>query len=164
MENRIKQSYVAVVAQVVQAVAGVEQHQAALSLSLVSAEAMKTNLGQLTAGETKTKQAKAELRKRQLALKSAMLAARDFLFIGRDLLKTRLGKTYSSGWDEAGFRHSLEVPRKEEQVLSVLLALSAYFTRYTAHQNAPLNVTAAHAMTLRNALMAARTALNSQMT
>ncbi|MFN7141320.1 MAG: hypothetical protein ACK4UN_18490, partial [Limisphaerales bacterium] len=164
MHNTIKRSYSGVVSQVTQAVAGMERHASTIAFTLVSAEAMTSNLNLMTAGETTTKQAKGKLRSQQLALKAAYAGARNYLFVAKDVLKVPLGKKYSSAWDETGFLHSLKVPRKEETILVYLLTLHAYFTKHAGHQNAPMNVTAAQANTLRNALLAARTGLNSQKT
>ncbi|MFN7138530.1 MAG: fibronectin type III domain-containing protein [Limisphaerales bacterium] len=164
MRNTLERSYAPMVAQVTQAIAGMEQHASTITFTLVTAEAMTTNLNQLTAGETKTQQAKAELRVRQRAVKAANLAAREFLLSAKDVLKRHLGRKYSSAWDEAGFLHSLKVPENEEKVVSLLQSLNAYLTKHAAFQNEPMNVTAARALTLRNNLITARTALNSQMT
>ncbi|MBA4147840.1 MAG: fibronectin type III domain-containing protein [Verrucomicrobia bacterium] len=164
MKNDIQKSYGTVVAQFSAAIAGVELYAGPLTLSLVTSDAMNTSLSGLIAGETATKQAKAELLLRLKAFRTAKATGRDYMYVARDVLKPHLGKQYSSAWDETGFVHSLSVPRNEDKLSAGLLSLKAYLTAHPEHENTPLQATAARAATVHNELIAARNAVNRQKT
>ncbi|MBA4147501.1 MAG: fibronectin type III domain-containing protein [Verrucomicrobia bacterium] len=164
MKNDIQKSYGTLVAQFSAAIAGVELYAGPLTLSLVTSDAMNTSLAGLIAGEKATKQAKAELRERLQAFRTAKAIGRDYMFVARDVLKPHLGKQYSSAWDETGFVHSLSVPRNEDKLSAGLLSLEAYLTAHPEYENTPLQATAARAATVYNELVEARNAVNRQKT
>ncbi|MBA4149451.1 MAG: hypothetical protein H0X66_15165, partial [Verrucomicrobia bacterium] len=83
MKNDIQKSYGTVVAQMAAAIAGVELYAGPLTLSLVTSDAMNTSLSGLIAGETATKQAKAELRECLQAFRTAKATGRDYMFVAR---------------------------------------------------------------------------------
>jgi len=164
MRNDIQKSYPTLLGQMTEAIAGVEQYAVPLTLSLVTAEAMKASLDGLIAAETVTRQAKAEFLLRLKALRAAHAKARDGMFVARDVLKPHLGKQYSSAWDETGFLYSLSVPRNEAKLAAGLQSLSAYLAAHPGYEVAALNVTAASIAGVREELMSARHAVNREKT
>jgi len=107
------------------------------------------------------------------AAKSARLSTTDaqdtananavqFITAARDVLKTKLGASYSQAWDEAGFAsQSLAVPSTLSKRMELLKSLELYFTAHPAHEVAALNVTHAQAATLHEALSTAVSAVNA---
>ncbi len=162
MKNALQYSYPGLVSQLTQAISGVETYSVALSLGLVEAPDMTATLAALGAGDISSKQAKTELVNRQKAFATLFDNTRAYIYGSRDLLKLRLGKSYSPLWDEAGFIGSLEVPRTVEKLLPMLSALAAYFTAHPTYENVPLNLTAAAATLNYNSLVTGRNGVNSQ--
>jgi hypothetical protein len=107
------------------------------------------------------------------AAKAVKLAAADaqntadanavaFITTARDVLKPRLGTTYSQAWAEAGFAsNTLGIPGTLSKRMEALKSLELYFTAHAAHEVAALNVTAARAVALHTALSNAVSALNA---
>ena len=63
-----------------------------------------------------------------------------FIASARDVLKTRLGGTYSQAWDEPGFpNQSIAVPRRLAERTELLKNLETYFTNHPTHEVASLN-------------------------
>ncbi len=73
-----------------------------------------------------------------------------------------MGSQFCAEWVDAGFVTSLEVPTSPAELEGLLSALRAYFLANVGHENAPLNVSAAAALTLFTTLRDARIALNAQ--
>ncbi len=107
------------------------------------------------------------------AAKSAKLSTTDaqdtadanavqFITAARDVLKTKLGASYSQAWDEAGFAsQSLAVPSTLSKRMELLKSLELYFTAHPTHEVAALNVTHAQAAALHEALSTAVSAVNA---
>jgi len=85
-----------------------------------------------------------------------------FITAARDVLKTKLGASYSQAWAEAGFTsNSLAVPRTIGKRMELLKSLELYFTAHPAHEVAALNVAHGQAATLHEALSTAVSAANA---
>jgi hypothetical protein len=79
----------------------------------------------------------------------------------RKVLALRLGEQWSNAWLPTGFPdNSTAVPGTSDKRQSLLFALGDYFTANPTLEVAALNVTAAQANTLANALSTARSAVN----
>jgi hypothetical protein len=84
-----------------------------------------------------------------------------YLGAARKILALKLGEQWSDLWLPTGFPNlSTAVPASSEERQSLLFALKDYFTANPANEVAALNVTAAQAGLLANALSAARSAVN----
>jgi len=90
------------------------------------------------------------------ALKAARAAAYSFGRAARNVLENYLGTRHTEAWRPAGFISNLQVPRKESGLVTLLTALSNYFSANPTRENATLNVTALQAATLLSNLTAAR--------
>jgi hypothetical protein len=83
-----------------------------------------------------------ELAASRAILRHAKAAARDYWSDVVDLLKIHLGRTWNAAWEAAGFtRFTLGTSRGEP--LPMLLRIRSYLRDHAAHENAPLNITAA---------------------
>lgn len=88
-----------------------------------------------------------------------------YLAAARKILALRHGDGWSDAWLPTGFpNNSTAVPDLAAERQALLFALADYFTANPTHENAPLNVTAARATTLANALSAARSSVNDAVT
>ena len=84
-----------------------------------------------------------------------------YLGAARKILALKLGEQWSDLWLPTGFPNlSTAVPATSEERQSLLFALKDYFTANPANEVAALNVTAAQAGLLANALSTARSAVN----
>ena len=84
------------------------------------------------------------LKTAQATLRTTKKEARDFCSDAVDLLKLHLGRTWNPAWEAAGFtRNTLSTTTGD--TLPMLLRIRAYLRDHTAHENAPLNITAAEA-------------------
>ena len=89
--------------------------------------------------------------------------ARGFCTAVRDRLKLFLGKQASDAWQEPGWSaNSIAVPSTSERLLPLLGSIGTYFTAHPTQQDtSALNLTAAQAGILHEALSDARSAVNS---
>lgn len=88
--------------------------------------------------------------------------ARKFILAAKKVLGEKLGDQWSSAWAEAGFVNgSLAVPGTLGERESLLLTISQYLVSHPAAESTDLDVTAARASQLHNALRAARGARKS---
>lgn len=100
---------------------------------------------------------KEALKAANAAANAARSAGRAFCHQAVNLLKGVLGTTYNSNWEVAGFlTPSLQAPRHP---VPMLLQVRQYFERFPAHENAPLNLTAAQAQVKVAAIQAAELAV-----
>ena len=84
------------------------------------------------------------LKTAQGALRTTKKEARDFWADAVDLLKHHLGRTWNPAWEAAGFtRGTLSTAKGDPEPM--LLRIRNYLRDHAAHENAPLNVTAAQA-------------------
>lgn len=96
------------------------------------------------------------------ALTVAKSNARGFCAAVRDRLKNFLGNQPSQAWQAAGWSaESIAVPSTGERLLPLLGSIKTYFTANPTQQDtSALNLTAAQAETLHEALSDARSAVN----
>ena len=84
------------------------------------------------------------LKTAQATRREARKDARAFWSDAVDLLKHHLGRTWNPAWEAAGFtKGSLATAKGDPEPM--LLRIRAYLRDHTAHENAPLNITAAQA-------------------
>ncbi len=85
--------------------------------------------------------------------------AKSYIGATRRVLINYLGDGWSQTWEATGFpNQSTGVPGTQPERQALLQSLSNYFTANPAQVNAPLNITAAQALTLFTALSNARSA------
>jgi hypothetical protein len=90
----------------------------------------------------------------------SLAAVHTWLLTARGVLVDKLGRRWTTAWAQAGFVNgSTAVPRRTQEQLSLLLTLSGFFTANPTYQNAALGITAALAITTRDAALAAQSAL-----
>jgi hypothetical protein len=78
------------------------------------------------------------------------------------VIEHHIGAQWSQAWATAGFTNgTTAIPSKIDERQTCLAMLKAYFTTNAGHENAPLNVTAAQADTLFQALSDKRSAVNA---
>ena len=164
MQNIVKRTYAGLVTQTTQAIGGLHLYAAQIGVVLVDRTAMNDKLVAYIAGGNIATQEKATLSARRAALRSIAKTAFNYVVSARDMLKTFLGRQYSPAWNEVGFVGSLEVPRSEEKLIQHLQAMAAYFSAHADLENAALNISAARGGAVLDALVAARNAVNSQLT
>ena len=85
-----------------------------------------------------------QLKTARATLRAVKAEAREFWSDSVDLLKVHLGRTWNPAWEAAGFtQFTLSTSRGNP--LPMLLRIRAYLRDHVAHENAPLNITAAQA-------------------
>jgi hypothetical protein len=89
-------------------------------------------------------------------------AGREFLTLGKDLFKRKLGNQYSEAWDRTGLVGSLAIPNTLDEVQATLREYKAFLLDNPALENQPLELTARHAGELHDQLSAARLANNQK--
>lgn len=93
---------------------------------------------------------------------AAAQTAYQFVQKAKSVIKVHCGSQFCEEWVDAGFLTNLQVPQSPLELESHLIALNAYLTANPTHENAPLSVTAAQALTVKTALRNARLAVNAQ--
>ncbi len=83
------------------------------------------------------------LKTAQATRREAKKAARGFWSDAVDVLKVHLGRTWNPAWEAAGFTGGTLSTKGDPEPM--LLRIRGYLRDHTAHENAPLNVTAAQA-------------------
>lgn len=124
--------------------------------------------GDLLAAETAYEEY-TQARAAKVGLTAAQGAAdsngKTFIVTARNVIATFLGGEWSQVWEPTGFpNQSLAVPSTIAERQTLLNSLKLYFTANAAQEVAALNVTAARAETLFNALSDARSAVNAGLT
>jgi hypothetical protein len=97
-------------------------------------------------------------------LRDNFAAARVFLGSARDVLRLVYGNFYTEQWDPTGFVGSLTIPSLQGDIVALIRAMSRFLAANPTLEHAGLNVTAARAQTLYNALDAGIGAVNAQRT
>jgi len=88
-----------------------------------------------------------------------------YLGAARKVLALRHGESWSDAWLPTGFPNNrTAIPDSGAERQALLFSLADYFTANPTHENIPLNVTAARATLLANALSTARSAVNEAVT
>jgi hypothetical protein len=91
--------------------------------------------------------------------------AQAFIATAKNVLIPYLGRDWSQIWATAGFINgSTAIPTRMDERQTCLASLKLYFTNNPAHENPPLNVTAAQAELLFQDLSDKRSAVNSATT
>lgn len=135
-----------------------------IELEQNSAARIATDLDAATTAQAAYNAAQADLPSKYAAQTSATEAVYEFAQTTKSVLRIHCGSQFCQDWVDAGFLTSLAVPTSAPELESLAQALNAYFTANPTHENAPLGVTAAAALTLFNNLKNARIAVNAQRT
>ncbi len=84
--------------------------------------------------------------------------------LARDILKPRLGNSFSLDWVETGFLTSLEVPQDAARLETLIGALANYFTKHPEYESDSSDVTASALEVLHEDLATVRQEVKSQTT
>ena len=91
-----------------------------------------------------------------------MEAVYDWLLAVSNMLATPFGTRWSTAWAQAGFiNNSTAIPSKIEERLGLALSLVTFFTKNPGYEVPTMNLTAARGTTLRDAAVAAQTAVTN---
>jgi hypothetical protein len=167
--NRVPTTYNALVSLAEDAADGAQSHGADVGLSQNTEAKIRADLANLVGDPNAvppipSKQAAYVAAKSDKTAKTALKNiaernARTFASTAVGILKPHLGTQWNSVWQAAGFvSGSLAIPSNP---LPLLGQLRDYFAANPAHENAPLNITAAQAQAQITALSDARSASNA---
>lgn len=141
---------------------GLQQHAASLGIAQNTFAIVRADLDALIAASAAHDQAQGAQPAAYSALRTADSNAKGFIAKAVGVLKNYLGTQWSDAWLATGLPdNSLAVPGTQDKRFTALGGLKAYFTANTAHENAPLGVTAAAATTLHTAVSNARAGVNN---
>lgn len=136
---------------------GLDQHGVAIGIAQNTFAATRADLDALIAAHTQFKLAEGAQPAAYAALRSADSNAKGFIARALGVLKNYLGNDWSDAWAATGLPdHRVGIPGTQDGRYTALTGLKGYFTATPAHENPPLNVTAAIAQTLHTALSDAR--------
>ncbi len=99
---------------------------------------------------------------RRAIIRDLVNQGREYLTLGRDILKPHLGSQHSDAWTVTGFADSLRVPDNVINMTTVLEMFADYLGDHPDREDANLNITAARGLELFNDLTAADNAFNTQ--
>ena len=94
------------------------------------------------------------------ARRTAVKDAQAFAYKTRGVLENSLGHEWSEAWVDTGWMLTLAIPQSFDEIYELVLALVTYFTNNPTQENEELNVTAAAAQEVADALRAANQAVN----
>lgn len=162
MQNPIAESVEGLIAQISTAIPGVNKYGATIGLAEGTEAALTARLNDLVSANTTHKLAKQETKTNRDALKLAMKAASTYATLVREHIKPTLGRRYSEQWSAVGFAGSLQIPRKPETMLVLLLNLKGYLTANPGMGSADSNLTAAQGTLLHGNLLTAINDVNER--
>lgn len=144
---------------------GAVQQGASAGLVKNTAAAIRTDLDALINTRAAFKQAETDKVPAYTALRTADSNGKGFIARSINVLKIHLGNSWSDAWVATGLPdNTVGIPGTQDKRYTGLGGLKAYFTNNAAHENVPLNVTAAIATTLHGALSTARTGVSNALT
>ncbi|MFN7137992.1 MAG: fibronectin type III domain-containing protein [Limisphaerales bacterium] len=146
------------------AIQGCTKHAAQIVLAYNNAAAITSTRDLATAAVTLHETAIHDLRTERGLYFAKAADTRDFATLARDLLKRSLGKFYNPAWIGTGFNGSLEIPRKNEDLETVIEGLAAYLTANPGKQSADNGITAEIATQLYSALSTKRHLVQTKVT
>ncbi|MDB6025137.1 MAG: hypothetical protein JWM68_1360 [Verrucomicrobiales bacterium] len=122
----------------------------ALTTAVNSVETGKTALTALTAS--------------RLVEEAIVEVVREYMLVGRDMLKPHLGREYNPAYEAIGLVGTSAVPYTGIELQPILQNYKAFFTGHPLLEDVGHNITAAHAQELYDELLAARTDVNTKST
>jgi hypothetical protein len=141
---------------------GLTRHAVASSIKHNPFAAVRADLDVLIAVQNAFKATEGAQPDAYNTLRSADSNAKGFIARAIQVLSISLGNVWSDAWSAIGLLdNTVGVPRTQDARFAALGGLNAYFPANPAKENAPLNVTAAIAGTLYQALCCARTAVGN---
>jgi len=157
MKNIIKNAFAGLIQQAQTAIAAIVAKAAAIGLVHSKSDAFTANVNNLIAASNAHDAAKTAWEGERTALKAAKKAARGFAGLSREVLKPYIGVIFNELVAGAGFKRTFAIPSNCAELAEMLRKIGTYLTNNPAHENEPLNITAARA----NALAADLTALTA---
>ena len=144
-------------------VGGLTQLEEALGIVHVPKVKVETDLMALITGNTAYQNSRLLLSNRREALRVAAKDGREFIIVTRDMFKPRFGSQPSIDWLVLGFQpDSLAAPESPEDTKPVLRAIKTYLAANPTFELPALQITAARAQALLDALNDAEVAMNIQ--
>ena len=144
---------------------GLTQHAAAIGIKQNTFAAVRAELDALIAAQAVLAAADGAQPAAYTALRLADSNGKGFIARAVKVLSIALGDTWSDAWLATGLPdNTAGVPRTQDGRFAALGGLKAYFTANPAGENAPLNVSAATAEALYQAVSDARTAVGNALT
>jgi hypothetical protein len=162
MKNEIKRTISGVIFQAENALPGIVANQEKLGLTLVNAVTFQARLEQLKADRDTHAKAKVILDGRRKALRGTVKECRGLGMLAKEVLNLFLGDEHSEAHEAAGYAGGMRIPRSYPGLMRMLQGLETHLKKCPAHEVAQLNVTAARAKELLDALTNALTSLNKQ--
>ena len=144
---------------------GLNQHAVAIGIKQNTFAATRADLDALIAAQAAFKAAEGAQPDSYTALRTADSNGKGFIARAIKVLSISLGDAWSDAWLATGLPdNTVGIPSTQDGRFAALGGLKAYFTANPAKQNAPLNVTAAIAETLYQAVSGARTGVGHALT
>ena len=141
---------------------GLNTHESSIGIMHNTEAVLRGNLAAARTANNEFQAAKAARLSATDAQDTADANAVTFITSARDVLKTKLGGSYSQAWAEAGFAsNSLAVPATLARRMELLKSLELYLTAHPTHEVAGLGVTHAQAAATHEALSTAVSAVNA---
>jgi len=135
-----------------------------LDLQTVDHDGFNTQLTDYILQHGLHQEGKQELANRSAAFKTAKKNCRNLMRVTRDVMKPTFGYEYSLGWNTLGFVGGLGVPNSLDKLLTMAHLVRNYLTAHPTKEVAPMNVTAANATLILNALATTRQAVANYQT
>lgn len=136
---------------------------ASIPLVINTAAAINTDRAAALAAQGAYETALAGFESLRSGLAEAEREAREFATVTRDWLENFLGRRWNVGWRAVGFQNnSLSIPRDEAGLATLVERMGPYLAANVAQENAALDVTAARAAAVYEALSQARAEINAR--
>ena len=140
---------------------GCHAHEVAIGIKQNKEADVRADLATAQTGENNFQTKRAAKNVATTAQTVADSNGKAFIGTAKGVLENYLGRKWSNAWATAGFvNNSTATPTAIAERQTCLDSLKTYFTNNPAHENAPLNVTAAQAGTLFTAMSDTRSAVN----
>src|SRR5437867_7850108 len=141
---------------------GLHDHEAAVNVKQNTEEATRADLNAAKTAGTNFDAKVSACKALNTAATVADSNGKAFIGAAKRVLVTYLGSRWTQAWTATGFpNNSLAIPTTTGERQALLSSLKDYFGANPAHENPPLDVTAARAETFFNALKDARNAVNN---
>ena len=141
---------------------GIVKVGASVPVTMVTAPQLLAALNAFIAADTDFNAGRSALSTASGGFQTAMVAVYDWLLAVSNMLATPFGTRWSTAWAQAGFvNHSTGIPSKIEERLGLALSLVTFFTKNPGYEVPTMNLTAARGTTLRDATVAAQTAVTN---
>ncbi len=151
MKQNIQYTMAGVSASAVKASNGLQENETALGVKYCTLAVLNAARALAFTAALLFNNGKVLLRTKREALDQARTNGRAFAMLTRDILKSVFGSEPNENWLTVGF-DGLAMPANVDDLLTLLKTMAAFFTANPAREVAALNITAAQAQALADAL------------